>query len=229
MASLPGVAVPNRVNVMPEPPEVLERFYELYRQFVGPGDLAFDIGANIGENTELLIRAGARVVSVEPLEECAAVIPSSEGVHVLQRAVGAKAGLLELMVCSRSLDSSSASQEWIDALVDGPWDGRRTVEMCTGDELIDEFGVPDFVKIDVEGYELEVLAGMSRSVRALSLETHGRLGDQAAACVRRLGELGFASFSVSAGHSAVLSGWMPGAEAEREVRELRQGDLYARR
>lgn len=225
---------PDEINVKPEPPEVLERFYELYRGFVGPGDLAFDIGASIGENTELLARAGARVVAVEPLEECAAAIPLLEGVRVLQRAVGAEPGQLELMVCDRVLDTSTASQTWIDAVVAegmarGPWDERRTVEMCTVDELIEEFGVPDFVKIDVEGYELEVLAGMSRSVRALSLETHACVGDKAAASVHRLDELGFTSFSVSAEHSAVLSDWMTAAEAEREVRELRWGDLYARR
>jgi FkbM family methyltransferase len=229
LTSLPGV-----VNVEPEPPEVLERFYELYRQFVGPGDLAFDIGANIGENTELLARAGARVVAVEPLEECAAVISRGEGVHVLQRAVGAEPGQLELMVCHRSLDNSTVSQEWIDALaaegiLRGRWEERRTVEVCTVDELIEEFGEPDFVKVDVEGHELEVLAGMGRSVRALSLETHACLGDKAVACIRRLGELGFGSFAVSVGHSAVLSDWIGAAEVEREVREVVQGDLYARR
>jgi FkbM family methyltransferase len=228
------MAIPSGVNVEREPPQVLERFFELYRGFVGPGDLAFDIGASIGENTELLARAGARVVAVEPLEECAAMIPRSEHVRVLERAVGAEPGSLELMVCARSLDISTASQEWIGALAAagfgvGPWEERRTVAVCTVDELVEEFGVPDFIKIDVEGYELEVLRGMSRCVRALSLETHACLGDEAAARVWRLDELGFTSFAVSEEHSAVLSDRMSAAEAEREVRELRWGDLYARR
>src|SRR3954452_19736208 len=97
------------LRVKPEPPEVLERFYGLYRQFVGPGDLAFDIGASIGENTELLARAGARVVALEPLAECAAAIPRSGEVRVLERAIASEPGTLELMVCERAADISTAS------------------------------------------------------------------------------------------------------------------------
>jgi FkbM family methyltransferase len=221
------------VNVRPEPPEVLERFAALYRQFVRPGGLAFDIGASIGENTELLALAGARVVAVEPLEECAAVILASSDVHVVRRAVGATRGTLELMVSEHSLDVSTASQDWVGALTAdgfrlGPYGERRRVEMCTLDDLIEEFGSPDFVKIDVEGFELEVLAGLSRPVPALSLETHACLGDAAAARVWRLVEIGFSAFAVSENHSAVLSEWMDADAAELAVRRLRWGDLYAR-
>src|SRR5689334_4646326 len=41
-----------------------------YRQFVGPGDLVFDVGANVGHVTKVFLRAGARVVAIEPQSIC---------------------------------------------------------------------------------------------------------------------------------------------------------------
>jgi FkbM family methyltransferase len=226
-------AVHSPPNVEPTRPEALAAFAELYREFVRPGELVFDIGANIGENTTLFAELGASVVAVEPVEACAAAIPRDERIQVLRRAVGAQHGSLELLVCSKAMDISTASPEWIErlgaaGLVRGPWDRSETVPMCTLDELIAEFGTPAFVKIDVEGFELEVLRGLSSSLAAVSLETHAALADKAIACVRRLVELGFSEFAVSAGHSAVLSAWLDASGAEQAVSELEWGDLYAR-
>jgi FkbM family methyltransferase len=225
--------MPTHPNVEPTAPEALAAFAELYRDFVRPGDLVFDIGANIGENAVLFAGLGCRVVAVEPVRAAAEAIPPLEGIRVVRRAVGARRGSLELLVCSGALDISTASPEWRDRMVgaglaSGPWDAREEVDMCTLDDLIDEFGVPAFVKIDVEGYELDVLLGLSRALPALSLETHAALADKGEACVRRLDELGFREFALSEGHSAVLSPWTDARGAADAVGRVEWGDLYAR-
>ncbi len=51
----------------------------------------------------------------------------------------------------------------------GPdWNGSLTIEVSTLHDEIARFGTPSFIKIDVEGYEGKVLAGLDSQVRALS-------------------------------------------------------------
>lgn len=225
------------VNVIPTSPAVLAVFGRLYRQFVEPGDIVFDIGANIGENTALLANLGARVVAVEPLAQCAAAITAAiredADVQIEQCAIGSHAGTLELAVCSRALDISSASPEWISimqraGMARGPWDERAVVPVTTLDSLIERYGLPRFVKVDVEGYEVEALQGLSQRVDVISLETHRAALENSLACLERLCELGFERFAISPGHSAELSPWMDARSVAQAMSALEWGDLYAR-
>jgi FkbM family methyltransferase len=226
------------IDVIPTPPAVLSAFLRLYTQFIKPGDLVFDIGANIGENTALFASLGAKVIAVEPIEICAAAIESGAtranlDVRVEQCAVGRQDSTLELAVCSRALDISSASPKWIDAMrragrARGPWDRRVVVPVTTLDALIARYGTPSFIKVDVEGYEAEVLYGLSERVDAISVEAHRAVLETAVACLEHLRELGYVRFAVSAGHSAQLSPWMDERAATEALAELEWGDLYAR-
>jgi FkbM family methyltransferase len=219
-------------SVVPTEPAVLAAFERLYREFVGRGDLVFDVGASIGENAALFAALGARVVAIEPLPECAPAIARA-GVEVECCAVGAEPGEVELLVCTQALDITSASREWMSAmreagLAHGPWDATIVAPMTTLDALIGRHGLPRFVKVDVEGYELEVLRGLSQRVEALSVETHRAMLGKSLACLDRLRDLGFERFCVSAGHSAELSPWMDGGEVRAALGDLEWGDLYAR-
>ncbi len=226
------------INVVPTPPAALAAFRRLYTNFVKPRDLVFDVGANIGENTGLFASLGARVIAVEPLAVCAAAIEAQESnanldVRVEQCAIGRQGGTVDLAVCSSALDISSASPEWIETMqrasrARGPWDERVVVSVSTLDDLIARYGSPSFIKVDVEGYEAEVLCGLSERVDALSLETHHAMLEISLACLDRLRELGFARFALSEGHSAELSPWMGWGAAAKAVAELEWGDLYAR-
>ena len=106
--------------------------------------------------------------------------------------------------------------------------------MTTLDDLIARFGEPAFCKIDVEGYELEVLRGLSRPVSALSFEYVPAAQALARACVERLPQLGEYEFNCTAGeeHRWRFDQWLAGEQimaflANQPI-ESASGDIYAR-
>jgi len=152
-----------------------------YRQFINSGDLVFDVGANLGNRTKVFCKLGARVVAFEPQAYCHAflerVFDGNESVRLVNRALGKTEGETEMLI-AEGHDISSLSQRWIEAvkksgrLSDYHWNQRQRVAITTLDMAIEEFGVPSFIKIDVEGYEFEVLSGLSTPIDCLSIEFH---------------------------------------------------------
>jgi FkbM family methyltransferase len=142
----------------------------LLSEFVKAGDLAFDVGANIGNRTEILLSLGASVVSFEPQPKCAREISALQNGHltVVQKAVGEAEGGAKLHLKASSVLASllpnhrqGAGAEDVDVM---------PVDVTTLDKAIDQFGLPSFCKIDVEGFEFNVLRGLSRQIPAVSLE-----------------------------------------------------------
>jgi hypothetical protein len=81
------------------------------------------------------------------------------------------------------------------------WDRVERIKTTTLDSLIAEHGVPAFCKIDVEGFELDVLRGLSRPVPALSIEFVSENLDAVRKCLDRLESVGFSGFNYSLGES----------------------------
>ncbi len=73
--------------------------------------------------------------------------------------------------------------------------------MTTLDALIETHGIPAFVKIDVEGFEGEALAGMTRPVEVLSFEFTTIQREVAQACIARCAALGFRRYNAAIGES----------------------------
>jgi FkbM family methyltransferase len=215
----------------------------LYRRFVRKGDLVFDIGAHVGDRIAAFRRLGARVVALEPQPGPAAVIRLLHGrdraVVLRREAAGDRAGTLPLRVNSRNPTVTTGSADFV-AAADGAagwegqvWDRTLTVPLTTLDALIAAHGQPAFVKIDVEGLEDAVLAGLSVPVPALSFEftTIGR--DVARRAMARLVALGFDRFNVALGETQVLVFDLPIDAAamlaylEALPQSANSGDVYA--
>ena len=192
----------------------LETFAGFYRAFVREGDLCFDIGANLGNRTRCFRHLGCRVVAVEPQASCFRQLQRSYGkdhdTHLIHQALGRTGGTATMRV-SRDHVLTSLSDAFIERtsasgrFANSSWDRTETVAVTTLDELIVRFGEPRFIKIDVEGYESEVLAGLSRAVHALSIEWVPEFPENARACVQHLAELGDYEFNLSWGESMLFS------------------------
>jgi len=228
-------------------PKERQRFpkrLEFYSQFVKEGDLCFDIGANIGNRVEVFTKLGATVVAIEPQKSCCRVLEKNFGknpnVHVVNKALDKTVGTKEFFI-DHSHTLSSMSKEWIAAVrhsgrfSNHTWDDKVTVETTTLDLLIKEYGQPNFCKIDVEGFEWEVIQGLSQPVNMLSLEFVPEFIDPVLDCVRYLSQLGPAEFNYSLADSMsfALPSW---AKADDMIDLLQtlpresqpQGDVYVR-
>jgi FkbM family methyltransferase len=214
----------------------------LYARFLKTGDLAFDIGSHVGDRTGSFRRLGARVVALEPQPLCARAIRSiyagDAGVTVIEAACGEKAGTVTLRVNSANPTVTTASRDFV-AAADGAggwegqvWDTDVEVPCTTLDMLIAEHGAPSFAKIDVEGFEATVLAGLSHSLLALSFEFTTIQRDVALACLTRLSALGSYGFDVALGESQsfTFNRWIPNDAMAAHITALphaaNSGDIY---
>jgi hypothetical protein len=155
--------------------------------------------------------------------------------------VGATAGAQTLLVSERSPTVSTLSQTWIDAVrqVDSfaavRWEETMPVKVTTLDALIARYGEPAFCKIDVEGYELEVLRGLSRPLRTLSFEYIPAAAEIAVGCVKRLAVLGDYTYNWSVGerHRWQSPAWLDPEGLLQMLKSLPpagpSGDVFARR
>jgi FkbM family methyltransferase len=167
-----------------------------YSRFIEPGDLVFDIGANTGYKTEVFLACGARVVSVEPNPLCHAVLDyefgSNSSVSLVKQAVGSAEDRLPLNIKGLAT-TASLRDDWEPFGVgyDGGGEAERVeVSVTTLDRLIEQYGTPDFIKIDIEGYEVEALKGLSTVPRYLSFEYGLARSDRLLACLALLRTLG---------------------------------------
>jgi len=215
----------------------------LYGRFLKASDLAFDIGAHVGDRISSFRRLGARVVALEPQPAPARALRLIHGrdpdVILVEAAVGARAGELTLRLNSANPTVSTASDAFVAAAAGAAgwegqtWDGSATVPCLTLDALIARHGRPAFAKIDVEGFEDAVLAGLSTPLPALSFEFTTIARDVAAACLARLAGLGPYRFDVALGetHALAFGRFVDGAAMAAHLaalpHEANSGDVYA--
>ena len=220
------------------------RIRSWYGQFLRPGELAFDLGAHVGNRVRTFRRLGARVVAVEPQPDFVAVLRTlygrDAGVSIEACGVAAAVGRADLHVSRRTPTVSTFADSWIaevsldDQFRRVRWDQTVPVPITTLDELIARHGAPAFCKIDVEGYELQVLQGLSRPLPALSFEYIPVTIERALDCLSRLEELGDYRFRHSRVETHLWADpdWLTAAAMRVVLRRIgaddhRSGDVYA--
>jgi len=222
----------------------LARLRAIYRQFVKPGDLCFDVGAHVGNRLRALAGVGAQVLAVEPHPRLAALLRRWygrwPGVTILEQAVAGEVGERTLRISRANPTVSTLSSEWSASMTRAHgfaavrWEAEVRVPATTLDELIMRHGRPSFCKLDVEGSEAEALRGLSVTLPALSFEFVPAAVELALGCLDRLASLGGYEFNYTIGESTRWR-WPAWLGVEAMATRLaglpvdsRSGDVYAR-
>ena len=216
----------------------------LYRPFMKPGDLAFDIGAHVGNRSRCWADLGARVVAIEPQADFATWLrwqfKERDEIEVVETALAAEPGLASMHISPTNPTVTTLSSDWIDSVTkvdsfkDVAWQAPIQVPVTTLDRLIDSYGCPVFCKIDVEGFEAEVLKGLSQPIKALSIEFLPAAIEVALEAVDLLEALGRYRYNVSYGEGMAfhLADWQPADRMRHWLMQQkggqRSGDVYAR-
>lgn len=215
----------------------------LYRRFVSPGDLVFDIGAHVGNRIVALRGLGARVVAVEPQPRCVQLLrrlfDDDPNVKIVAGACGRTEGKATLRISSVHPTLSTLSDHWVRSIQEHytshaiEWDQSVQVPTTTLDALITRHGPPRFVKIDVEGFEPEVLEGLSAPIDVISFEFLPASIDPAIEALERVSRLGTYRFNYSMVETMKLTlDEFCGADEMRQILRAmpvdgRSGDIYA--
>lgn len=163
-------------------------FYKQLLNGFQPGGLIFDVGANHGSKTDIFLRLGARVVSVEPDESNQQILRerflqrrlSARPVTIVPMAVSDENAVATMWIDEPGSAKNTLSQKWVDTLKTDQerfghaldFGQRREVKTTTLERLIEQHGLPFFVKIDVEGFEPQVIRGLQQPVPYLSFEVN---------------------------------------------------------
>jgi len=225
--------------------KVKYRMSNFFSEFIKEGDLVFDVGANVGVYSEVYLNLGAKVVAIEPQKNCVRylnhIFQNNQNLVVIEKALGEKEGNGELLISPTNDAHSSMSRQWLSAAKES---GRFAdqnyfifnkpveVQITTLNLLIEKYGTPRFIKIDVEGFEHEVLRGLTKPVEAISFEFHPEFLDEMKKCILYLEKLGNYYFNFSLGDSfkLELSNYVAGGRLIDNILNLPNksvhGDIY---
>lgn len=222
-----------------------EDMFKLYRYFVKKNDLCFDVGAALGNRTNIFLKLGARkVVAIEPLpyhlKSLVKRYANDPRVIIENIGLGDREKEADFFISPSATFLSTFDKDMVKDVKSNPqmknveWKGVKKVRMDTLDNLIKKYGVPDFIKIDVEGFEPQVFKGLSRPIKNLSFEYQTRFKDRAIFCINRLNSLGKYEFNYSVQESMKLSSdkWLDVKQIVSIIKEIPEhtyfGDIYAR-
>ncbi|HSZ87705.1 MAG TPA: FkbM family methyltransferase [Puia sp.] len=198
-----------------------------YKSFLDKCDLILDIGAYDGHKTSAFLHFAKKMICCEPDSFNYSILRTrfrfNNKVIVKQVALSNTNGFENFNIHQTGSAFNTLSEKWKEILKkDGskiygeqftfPDSAITKVPTITLNELIAEYGTPDFIKIDVEGYEKKVLQGLSKKIKCLSFEANlPEFFNETAECIGLLNNVDqHALFNYSIDEHLQLSAFIPG-------------------
>ncbi len=218
---------------------------KFYNQFIKKNDLVFDVGCNMGSKAKLFLKLGGKVVGFEPQDDLCnhlhGHLKRNRNFSLERTALGSETGFSEIKISDAHV-LSSMSDRWIDATKKSGrfeqyrWEKNEKVAVSTIDEKINEYGTPQFIKIDVEGYEFEVLKGLTRPINFISIEFTAEDIENSRNCINLISNLGEYLFNYSIGENHLFeeNSWKTKEQIEYLLSQKCEndsrcwGDVYAK-
>jgi len=143
--------------------------------------LIFDVGANVGNKSSIFSKLATKVVAFEPSKPCYHILESrfkNSNVSVFNVALGSQKGFLDFFEIKENEAYNTLSKKHIETtvsernIVDIKSILSQKVAVDTIENFIEKFGKPDYLKIDVEGFEIEVLKGLKTTIPFVTFEAN---------------------------------------------------------
>jgi len=201
-----------------------KNLFRFYSCFIKKGDLVFDIGTNYGNHTSIFLELGAKVICLEPNPNLIPLLKKRfrNRVKIINKGVSSKQEVLQFNLlknpgCS-TFDISTIPKGEVPVVI-------IPIKTITLNNLINTYGEPKFIKIDVEGFEYEVLQTLKKPVKTLSFEFNLLRKNIADKCLHHLKSIGYEKFNFSYGNFKLeSSSW----KRNPLPFILRNGDIYAK-
>jgi FkbM family methyltransferase len=180
-------------------------------QLVAEKELIFDVGMHNGDDTNFYLSKGYRVVGVEavPALAMAAALRFREAIEstslvILNQAIAESNGQREFWVCDDNSLLSSLNR--MMAAREGARHHAEPIQTRTLGSIMDEFGTPHYLKVDIEGYDQVCIAQLKSRVlpKFISIESEavgeGELLDEdhSLLSLETLHQIGYTKFKLIA-------------------------------
>ncbi|AFZ35774.1 methyltransferase FkbM family [Stanieria cyanosphaera PCC 7437] len=196
-----------------------------FENLIGVDSLIFDIGANQGSKTDVYRRFAKQVVCIEPDKKSVNVLKkrfkNRSNIEIMSVAIGNNVGKATFYIhkegsCYNTMNlkqkNSLEEKSQSDISEKIAFNDSYEVEMVTLDNLIKKWGIPKYIKLDVEGYELYALQGLNYPVEFISFEANLPVFiNETIECINLIKKLSSSAkykFSTQEGFTGELSAWL---------------------